>query len=179
MHGSWIWRCQRNAERRLVLQSYLSTGGGWRNGDKRNPKFLNPQAWKEGAVSGIFEQGPGGGGERDSDELFDSHERSRSQASSRAGPAGAALKMAQAKISPITYVSADTPPMLLFHELSDNTVGVYQSDTFVKAQRDAGAKDINYVLLGYGSGHGVFAQNIATLEPMREAFFEQTLRGGK
>lgn len=39
------------------------------------------------------------------------------------------------KISPISYLSADTPPFLLFHEASDKTVGVYQSDTFAQALR--------------------------------------------
>jgi len=80
------------------------------------------------------------------------------------------------KISPITYVSADTPPLLLFHEQSDRTVGVYQSDTFVQALRDAGATDVNYVLFGDGTGHGTFQRNIAITEPMREAFFARTLR---
>jgi len=79
------------------------------------------------------------------------------------------------QISPATYLSADVPPLLLFHEASDNTVGVYQSDTFIKALRDAGAKDINYMLFGDGSGHGVFQRNIAVTEPAREAFFARTL----
>ncbi len=78
-------------------------------------------------------------------------------------------------ISPISYVSADTPPLLLFHEASDKTVGVYQSDTFVQALREAGAKDVNYVLFGDGTGHGTFQRNIAVTEPMREAFFARTL----
>ena len=79
------------------------------------------------------------------------------------------------KISPITYVSADTPPILLWHEASDATVGVYQSDTFIAALREAGAKDVNYVLFGDGTGHGTFQRNIALTEPMREAFFARTL----
>lgn len=84
------------------------------------------------------------------------------------------LTMAR-KISPITYVNADAPPMLLFHEESDNTVGVYQSDTFIEALRSAGAEDVNYLLLGDGSGHGVFGRNISITEPIREAFFARTL----
>jgi len=84
------------------------------------------------------------------------------------------LAMAR-KISPITYVNADAPPMLLFHEESDNTVGVYQSDTFIEALRSAGAEDVNYLLLGDGSGHGVFGRNISITEPIREAFFARTL----
>jgi dipeptidyl aminopeptidase/acylaminoacyl peptidase len=80
------------------------------------------------------------------------------------------------KISPISYVTADAPPMLLWHEESDRTVGVYQSDTFISAMREAGAKDVNYVLFGDGTGHGTFQRNIAVTEPMREAFFARTLK---
>lgn len=80
------------------------------------------------------------------------------------------------KISPISYVSSEAPPMLLFHEESDRTVGVYQSDTFVQALREAGANDVNYVLFGDGTGHGTFRANIAVTEPMREAFFARTLK---
>jgi len=39
------------------------------------------------------------------------------------------------KASPITYVSADSPPLLLFHELSDRTVKVDESDRLVDALR--------------------------------------------
>ena len=80
------------------------------------------------------------------------------------------------KIPPISYVTADAPPMLLWHEESDRTVGVYQSDTFISAMREAGAKDVNYVLFGDGTGHGTFQRNIAVTEPMREAFFARTLK---
>ena len=80
------------------------------------------------------------------------------------------------KISPITYVSANAPPIILWHEESDRTVGVYQSDTFVEALRKASAKDVNYVLLGDGTGHGTFQRNIAINEPIREAFFARTLK---
>lgn len=80
------------------------------------------------------------------------------------------------KISPVTYVSAEVPPMLLFHEESDRTVGVYQPDTFVQALRKAGANDVNYVLFGDGTGHGTFRANIGVTEAMREAFFARTLK---
>ena len=66
--------------------------------------------------------------------------------------------------------------MLLFHEESDRTVGVYQSDTFVQALRGVGAEDVNYVLFGDGTGHGTFRQNIDLTEPMREAFFARVLK---
>ncbi len=83
------------------------------------------------------------------------------------------------RISPISYVSANSPPLLLFHEASDKTVGVYQSDILVQALRESGAKDVNYVLFGDDSGHGTFQRNIAVTEPLREAFFARILKIGQ
>lgn len=80
------------------------------------------------------------------------------------------------KISPITYVTADAPPFLLFHEISDSTVGVYQSDKLVEALKTAGAKDVSYERYEDGTGHGVFSKNIDKTGPMREAFFDRVLR---
>ena len=88
-------------------------------------------------------------------------------------------KEIRAKTSPMTYVSSDTPPILLIHEMSDRTVGVYHSDNLVKALRKAGAKDVNYMLLGDGTGHGTFQRNIAFTEPAREAFFNRVLKSDK
>jgi acetyl esterase/lipase len=82
----------------------------------------------------------------------------------------------RAKVSPMTYINADTPPILLIHEASDQTVGVYHSDNFIKALRKAGAKDVNYILLGDNSGHGTFGRNIAFTEPARGAFFNRVLK---
>jgi dipeptidyl aminopeptidase/acylaminoacyl peptidase len=80
------------------------------------------------------------------------------------------------KISPVTYVNADAPPFLLFHEVSDGTVGVYQSDKLVEALKAAGAKDISYERYEDGSGHGVFMKNINKTGPLREAFFDRVLK---
>ena len=82
----------------------------------------------------------------------------------------------RAKISPMSYVTEDTPPILLFHEASDRTVGVYHSDNLVDALRKAGSKDVNYILLGDGSGHGTYRRNLAFTEPAREAFFNRVLK---
>ena len=80
------------------------------------------------------------------------------------------------KISPITYVNVDAPPFLLIHGDADRTVGVYQSDSLVKALREAGAKDVTYMRYTDGSGHGVFGAKIAETGPAREAFFARTLK---
>ena len=76
----------------------------------------------------------------------------------------------------MSYVTEDTPPILLFHEASDRTVGVYHSDNLVDALRKAGSKDVNYILLGDGSGHGTYRRNLAFTEPAREAFFNRVLK---
>ena len=83
------------------------------------------------------------------------------------------------KISPVTYVNADAPPFLLFHEVSDGTVGVYQSDKLVEAHKAAGAKDVTYKRYEDGSGHGVFGKNIDKTGPLRESFFDRVLKNKK
>jgi acetyl esterase/lipase len=75
----------------------------------------------------------------------------------------------------MTYVGGDAPPFLLVHADADRTVGVYQSDNFVKALREAGAKDVTYMRYTDGSGHGVFGAKIAQTGPAREKFFARTL----
>ena len=79
------------------------------------------------------------------------------------------------QISPITYVGAQAPPFLLVHEASDPVVGVYHSENFVKALREAGAKDVTFKRYEDGSGHGAFGANIKQTGPAREAFFTRTL----
>ncbi len=80
------------------------------------------------------------------------------------------------KCSPISYVAADAPPFLLFHSTSDSTVNVRQSDDFVKALRQAGAKDITYKRYEDQSGHGVFGKHIDETGPARQAFFDRVLK---
>ena len=80
------------------------------------------------------------------------------------------------QIAPMTYVSADAPPFLLVHEESDRTVNMSNSDDFVKAMKDAGAKDVAYMRLTDGSGHAAFNRNLETTGPAREAFFDRVLR---
>ena len=68
------------------------------------------------------------------------------------------------------YASADAPSILLVHAISDRTVGVYHSDKLVKALREAGAKNVSYILLGDDSGHGSFQRISRLPSPAREAF---------
>lgn len=78
-------------------------------------------------------------------------------------------------IQPMNYITADAPPFLLFHEISDSTVAVSNSDDFVKAMKEAGAKDITYHRWEDGTGHGVYGRNKEKTWPMTEAFFLRTL----
>ncbi|MGD2174818.1 MAG: alpha/beta hydrolase, partial [Candidatus Brocadiaceae bacterium] len=102
-------------------------------------------------------------------------QRARTAEADAAQPRRRVPEELRKKVSPITYVSADAPPMLLFHDTADKTVFVAQGDALVKALQEAGAKDITYKRYENGSGHGVFGKNIEETGPAREAFFQRTL----
>lgn len=78
-------------------------------------------------------------------------------------------------VAPITHVSSKAPPMLLFHDTSDSTVPVANSDRFVAALKEAGASDVTYKRYTNQSGHAVFTANIAETGPLMKAFFQRTL----
>ena len=63
----------------------------------------------------------------------------------------------RAKVSPVTYATADAPPILLVHAISDRTVGVSHSDQFVKALREAGAKNVSYIFWATTVGMVLFS----------------------
>jgi acetyl esterase/lipase len=92
-----------------------------------------------------------------------------------AGPAETLRERAK-KASPITYVNAEAPPFLIVHGTKDGTVNVSQGDSFVKALREAGAKDVTY-LRYEGEGHGVFGARRDDTYPAMERFFARTLGG--
>jgi len=79
------------------------------------------------------------------------------------------------KIQPMTYISADVPPLYLIHGASDQKAPVSYVDDFVKALREAGAKDITYKRYTDGTGHGAYVKHIEEARPAREAFFARTL----
>ena len=81
----------------------------------------------------------------------------------------------KALISPLTYVSADAPPFLLFHEASDRTVNVSNSDDLVSALKNAGATAVIYKRYTDGSGHGVFRTNLDETAPEMRRFFARAL----
>jgi len=78
-------------------------------------------------------------------------------------------------IAPMSYIAKDVPPFLLFHEESDRTVPVSNSDDFVAALKKAGAKNITYKRYTDGSGHGVFGKNAQETHPQMRKFFDENL----
>ncbi len=89
-----------------------------------------------------------------------------------AGPEDS-LNARAAKASPITYVHKDAPPFLLVQGGKDTTVDISQSDSFVKALREAGAA-VEYLTYD-DAGHGVFGQNAKETLPAMEKFFGETI----
>ncbi len=80
----------------------------------------------------------------------------------------------QKKASPISYVKSDAPPFLIIHGTADTTVPFSQGESFAKALKDAGAKDVTF-LKYEGAGHGVFGQQRSETYPAMEKFFARTL----
>ena len=79
------------------------------------------------------------------------------------------------KIQPMTYVSGDVPPLYFIHGTEDTKAPVRFLDDFVKALREAGAKDITYKRYADGTGHGAYVTHIEEARPAREAFLARTL----
>ena len=79
------------------------------------------------------------------------------------------------KIQPMTDVSGDVPPLYFIHGTEDTKAPVRFLDDFVKALREAGAKDITYKRYADGTGHGAYVKHIEEARPAREAFLARTL----
>ncbi len=77
--------------------------------------------------------------------------------------------------SPVTFVRADAPPLLLIHGDTDGTVKPEQSLKLYAALKAAGAKDIALMMI-HDIGHGVFMQHASITHPAMEAFFARTLK---
>lgn len=67
-------------------------------------------------------------------------------------------------------------PLYLIHGAADQKAPVSYVDEFVKALREAGAKDITYKRYDDGTGHGAYVKHIEEARPAREAFLARTLR---
>ncbi|MHC4352425.1 MAG: alpha/beta hydrolase family protein, partial [Planctomycetota bacterium] len=91
------------------------------------------------------------------------------------GSRGKAADPDVSKIQPMTYVSGDVPPLYFIHGTEDTKAPVRYLDKFVKALRQAGAKDITYKRYDDGTGHGAYVKHIKEARPAREAFLVRTL----
>ena len=89
------------------------------------------------------------------------------------GPAETVRDRAR-QASPITYVRADAPPFLLIHGTADALVPISQSERFAKALRDAGARQVRYMILD-AEGHDAFQSQKLLTYPAMKAFFDAAL----
>jgi acetyl esterase/lipase len=78
------------------------------------------------------------------------------------------------RFSPITYASASAPPMLVMHGNNDTTVPLSQAERLVKALRDAGAKNLTFIIFD-ASGHSMFNAHSAETRPAMMGFFDSTI----
>ncbi|WP_417385349.1 alpha/beta hydrolase fold domain-containing protein [Gimesia sp.] len=76
--------------------------------------------------------------------------------------------------SPISYVSKNAPPFLVFQGAGDRIVDVSQADSFVAALKAAGAGDITYQRYP-NANHDVFTRYYRETYPEMEAFFDRVL----
>lgn len=85
------------------------------------------------------------------------------------GPVGERTELAR-RVSPLTYVSRQCPPMLLIHGTADNVVPVEETTIFHAALQRAGADSAMILVEGIGHDGMVTQTGDATV-----AFFRRTL----
>jgi acetyl esterase/lipase len=91
-----------------------------------------------------------------------------------AGPAGTLNDRAR-KGSPVNYIGAHTPPLLLLYGTADNQVTIRPVDAFVVATQKAGLQNVTYIRLA-GVDHCPYSiQKIAYLQLIVVDFLKRTL----
>lgn len=88
------------------------------------------------------------------------------------GPRSRAYELA----SPISHISAQTPPLMLIYGEADTQVGVETADRFVVALRQAGLKDVSYHRLGTANHCPHSLVRVPWLVPAVNEFFVRRLR---
>jgi acetyl esterase/lipase len=80
--------------------------------------------------------------------------------------------------SPINYVTARTPPLLLIYGAADNQVAVGEVDDFVAATWRTGSLDVTYIRLGTVGHCPYHLQKVEFVRPIVAAFLQRTLASG-
>ncbi len=80
-----------------------------------------------------------------------------------------------ARLSPLTYVSADDPPFLIVHGDQDPLVPLHQSQLLFDALKRAGTSVQLHTI--HGAGHGRPGFDGKNIDDMVSAFFDQRLKG--
>ncbi len=78
-------------------------------------------------------------------------------------------------VSPITYVSKESAPILIMHGTADALVPFAQSEAFVEAYKKAGAEVLLQKFNGAGHGGPAFSQPAA--RDLIKAYFDKHLKG--
>jgi acetyl esterase/lipase len=91
------------------------------------------------------------------------------------GPPEGARLADYKQASPVSYVSAKLPPLMLIYGEADNQVGVETSDQFVVALQKAGLKDLTYLRLGKVDHCPHSLIRVPWLVPAVNEFFLRTL----
>ncbi len=82
-----------------------------------------------------------------------SHDYPNSTKSKLVGGAVQEMRRTAREASPITYVSRDDPPFLIFHGTNDNVVPFGQSETVHEAIRKVGGSSTLVAVQGGGDGN--------------------------
>lgn len=100
-------------------------------------------------------------------------ERSLSSTRLFGGPEETVKERAR-RFSPITYASSGAPPMLIMHGNADKTVPPSQAERLAKALRDAGAKNVTYIIFD-ASGHEMFNSHSDVTRAAMMGFFDHSI----
>lgn len=80
--------------------------------------------------------------------------------------------------SPINYVTARTPPLLLLYGAADDQVPIGEVDNFVGATWRAGLQDVTYIRLAAVGHCPYLLQKVEFVPPIVTAFLRRTLANG-